>query len=69
VTLFQVIYHHYWTVHRAGVTLLSLVAEAGGEKSDFFSRVLLSPAMRLLKYPKRNDDVPLGALLPGRKSN
>ena len=64
-------YHHQKLLHKTADLIMSLIAEAGGEKSDFFEPMFADGPMhtfRPLKYPKRIDGIPKSAYLPDGRS-
>ena len=52
--------------------MMSLIAEAGGERSDYFANTfepLANNTYRLIMYPNREQkDIPKGAFLPDGRS-
>ena len=57
--------------HKAADLIFSLVAEAGGEASNYFDDLFSAyPAhtLRTIRYPKRVTQIPEAAYLPSGKS-
>ncbi len=68
---FQTVYKHRDILQEIGDLIFSLIAEAGG--ADFshweplFGRDPLH-TLRLIRYPKRTEQIPKGAMLPDGRS-
>jgi len=64
--------HYRKLLQSAGDNLMSMIAEAGGESSNYFTD-LFSPhpmhTFRTILYPKRGDNIPEGAYLEDGRSN
>lgn len=64
---YETLFRHRDIVRGVGDTIMSLIAEAGGEKNDYFKRMFSEYAqhtIRPIRYPQRVGDVPKEAVLP-----
>ncbi len=69
--LTQVMYKHQEILERAGDQIFSLIAEAGGKKLSYFNPLFGKDplhTLRLIRYPKRTEQIPKGAYLPDGRS-
>ncbi len=64
-------YNHHDILSKKGSLIMSLIAEAGGEDSDYFGNMFTEfplHTLRPLRYPKRVSNIPKGAYLPDGRS-
>ena len=63
---------HWDILDKAASTMMSLIAEAGNAKSDYFAQTfepVANNTYRLIMYPNREEkDIPKGAFLPDGRS-
>lgn len=70
---YRVMYHHRRLHHRKADLIMTLLAEAAGEETDYFDRMFGSKynmhTFRPLRYPKKRPVIPQSAYLPDGRSN
>ena len=65
-------YGHRKMLQETASMIMSLIAEAGGEKSDYFAPMFANHPMhtfRPIRYPKRVGNIPKNAYLEDGRSN
>ncbi len=64
-------YRHRQILQNVADNLMSMIAESGGEPSNFFSDMFSTRplhTLRTIKYPVRKDNIPEEAYLPDGRS-